>query len=340
MSTFAGDLIRAIGRLKVTDAVTVAKIAELLGGIGVSDQEREPTSEATKKPWTFAETTTQAAGKSSGSVAGMEWWWRGDVIHWDPALQPSEEPEEKHVPETALQDFTVRPLQPRARATLPFTARSRQLESSLEVQVSIMVIPDPIPLIDERHLRAFLVAVLSSQTLSGHIDVDRLRRQIERGRPIVRIPRKPRCTLNGGVDVLMDMGEAMAAYRRDQRMLAAVIPRIVGQGRARLFYFRDDPACGIGRSPGSIRESLNAFGHQAAVLMIGSFGVFEDGSEYDPRRWAKVAEQLAKAGVRAIAFVPARRRAWPKSLTNSGLCLIPLDRVALREDGKWRAPRS
>jgi len=183
--------------------------------------------------------------------------------------------------------------------------------------------PPAAPLLARRSAPAILHALVATKAADGPIDIPRLTEELAEGRPVSQLPRKPYRTLRFGVQVLVDMGEAMELFARDQEELISRTESVVGAENVTVDFFADSPTRGAG--PGSRRtwRTYRPPGAGCRVLIVSDFGI--GGPPFHLRRsrpaeWRDFALQVRREGCRAVGLIPYPPDRWP-----SWLCrLIPL----------------
>ena len=102
------------------------------------------------------------------------------------------------------------------------------------------------PLLHPQWSWAILAGGLATPAADGPVDVEKLIEVVARGRPVDRIPRRPVPSLRRGVQVLVDVGEAMQPFARDQRALVDEVRRVVGPELVIRLDFHGCPSRGRG----------------------------------------------------------------------------------------------
>lgn len=175
------------------------------------------------------------------------------------------------------------------------------------------------PLLPRRTSAAILNAALTTSVRDdGEPDIDALVEAFARGIALTRLPRAPRPTLRFGVQVLLDRGDGMQPYQRDQRELARQITRLVGAELTQIRYFADAPTRGTG--PGSPRtwQPYRPPSPGTRVLVVSDLGV--GGPVLHPQRasvaeWYQMFGEIVRAGCTALALVPYPVTRVPAELT-------------------------
>src|SRR5206468_10029090 len=90
-------------------------------------------------------------------------------------------------------------------------------------------LPPIMPLLRPKWSRGVLAAANETTVSDGPIDVERMVERAARVEPVVTVPRLPRPSLHRGVQLLVDIGEGMQPFRRDQEVLVEVARETVGR---------------------------------------------------------------------------------------------------------------
>jgi len=290
-----GDLVRAVASIS-GDADLTRRIVALLG----LTQEPADTEEILPDG-EVPEPVTNGADES----ADGERWPSADSIagrqsHDDVPMLP-----ETYQAPAATTDWESAPSLPRMTDELLATR------------------PDVAPLLAPRSAAAVLDALLGATAADGPLDLPALTQACARGVPISRIPRLPRRTLRFGVQVLVDVGEAMELFVSDQADLVDRITALVGAEHTAVLYFEDSPLRGAGPGP---RRTWRAYRPPTAgsrVLVVSDFGV--GGPAFHVRRsrpteWQEHALMVSRAGAVAVGLLPYPPHRWPAWLA----ALMPL----------------
>jgi len=183
--------------------------------------------------------------------------------------------------------------------------------------------PEMSPLLPPRSTAAVLNAMLATQVGDGPVDVRSLTETLARGRPIPELPREPALTLRYGVQVLLDIGEAMELFTRDQDELIPRIEGLIGTKNTTTMLFEDSPARGAGPGPRRTWRPYRPPGPGCRVLIVSDFGLggpaFHVGRSR-PEEWTRFVAQLRRAGCPVAGLVPYPPSRWPGWLT----ALMPL----------------
>jgi hypothetical protein len=177
--------------------------------------------------------------------------------------------------------------------------------------------PPLTPLLSPGTTPAILQALLQAQAMDGEPDVARMVEHVARGLPLTRIIRRPRPTMRFGTQVLLDTGESMEPFARDQRELVARIKDVVGADGVEPVSFADAPLRGVRRGRARAREPYRPPPPGTRVLVVSDLGI--GGRALNPMRagaeeWLDFVETVERAQCRAVALVPFPPTRIPTSL--------------------------
>ena len=287
-----GDFIRAFARLRPKSRLARRELANLfqldyLKDGPAEDSEHEPESGEPAQP------RVESPKKTSEPPHPAPVATPHDIISTDvpPAvLRPLAN--ETHAPQWGL----VKPLE------LPPPTRRD---------------PPPLePLLVPRWTRGILSAALAQRAAEGEIDIEAVVGTISAGRPFRAVPRRLVSRSGGGVQVLVDVAEAMTPFAEDARWLTSRIEATAGRDRTEALgieymksfvagsgsrlrwtdYFRDHAPL-----PGVVVILLSDLGIGRAPLARWT----------SPEHWLSFATALKKRGVPLVAVVPYARDRWP-----------------------------
>jgi hypothetical protein len=173
------------------------------------------------------------------------------------------------------------------------------------------------PLFVRSWSRELMAAAVAQQVPGNRADERRLVDLVARARPVTEIPRRPRWSLSLGVQLLVDIGEGMEPFARDQSELADGIRHIVGNSRVALLRFRDCPVRGAGDGPIWTWKPYRPPEPGCPVLVLTDLGI--GGPRVHPERsrpseWVALASWLRRRSSTLIAFVPYGQDRWPDRL--------------------------
>jgi hypothetical protein len=289
-----GDLLRCIDRLGPLDETREGTVARLLGMApqrAVEARTAIDDEPAHDTPTTFRD----EAGEGYGN----------DDAEWTPA--PPERPR------------ADRPrLEPIGRRAAPGGQPWEAVAPLETYQPEVHRRPLPHePLLKAGWTREILAAALATRADGWTVDEPRMVEEIANARPVSSLPRLPKRTLVQGVQVLLDVGEGMLPYRRDQYSLAKRIAAIVGVYRTTVLRFSESPLRGAGTGGRRAWADYVLPEPQMPVLALTDLGI---GGPPDRlvgdlvRDWLALAAQLDSRGSRLIVLVPYPPRRWPTQL--------------------------
>jgi len=312
------DFLKAVTLLEAKDPATRQVIAEYLGA-GVA---RNVVVQATEP------TTQDTSEESSGPVE--EDFGKSETKH-EPTVgfgKPSEitfleanpEPPPEWVDQVEAFDVEPRPV----------VAEGLQWD----------------PLIPSENLREVLLYVVRTQEEGGSLDIPRLVDALASRRAVERLPRARISSSRHGVQVLVDHGDGMALFRRDQRELIAGLERLLGAHRVEIVPYTGSP----------LRKSLRRRCRHSYVyrlpspgtpiLILGDLGLGM-GSLGHPLKsdeaWPTFTRRATASGNPVVALVPVPSSRWPADVEPMRLVcwhdtLAPKDVLALFGRGhvrKW-----
>jgi hypothetical protein len=174
------------------------------------------------------------------------------------------------------------------------------------------------PLLAPQSTRAILSLALSTRQEDGELDINRIIEHIVSGQPLTRIPRQPLRTLRVGIQLLLDRGQGLMPFARDQEHLLENILNVVGRDRVQQLRFADSPLWGCGP------ESRFTWGRYAPptpgtpVVLLTDLGI---AGRRDPTigapedEWLEFAARVRAANCPLLAIIPyVDWRRWPTRL--------------------------
>jgi hypothetical protein len=172
------------------------------------------------------------------------------------------------------------------------------------------------PLFQPAWERNLISTTVATRAPNGPVDLARLVDTAARGRPLQTIPRLSQPSLFRGAQVLVDLGEGMELFSRDQVHLLEEIRRIVGYEATAVVQFRNNPLRGAGVTPWTW-SSYRPPHPGTPVLALTDLGI--GGPALDPDRsdeaeWLTFAERLTHASCPLVALIPYPERRWPRKL--------------------------
>ncbi|MFH8802597.1 hypothetical protein ACH4F6_23795 [Streptomyces sp. NPDC017936] len=185
------------------------------------------------------------------------------------------------------------------------------------------------PLLPPRAAPAVLRGALATRTpVGGAPDVGALVDAVARGVACRELPRVPRSTLRFGVQVLVDLGDGMAAFADDQEAVVDQLGGLIGVEHLEVLYFADCPLRGAGRGgrAGWLPYRPPARGTRVLLLSdLGRAGRAQRLHAASVRDWRGFLDRVHRAQCTAVALVPFPAHRVPSGLRNR-LAVLPWDR--------------
>lgn len=289
-----GDLLCALARLDAADEATIARISRSLGFAqrdpnpperlrGAYDRTRSPQRRRTP---IGSPTPPLGAPPFSGQVPPPE------------------------LPERALEaDLT--PLVPATTAEPP-----DWLVVPLPAEQPRRTAARRASLFPQRTASAVLSAAVATRRAGNDPDLRRIIASFTRGERLRDLPRLPVARLDRGIQLLLDVSEAMTPFREDLADLSEALEGVVGRARCQVFEFAGDPAKAA-RWDGADAERNWKPERGRPVVLATEFGCAAPPAARDritPSAWLDFAVTLRKADCPLIAFVPLPPARWPVRL--------------------------
>lgn len=298
---FLGDLVRALGELRITDAAAVELVAEMLGFEISPDEE------------------TSSASALLNRATG--------VLDVRDNRTTAEDDEEEEAPAAAEPERRAVPIE----VTLSSGEKGEwisDVEPFPPQEDIVLVEPPPLePLFTPRWTRGILSAAIATSVDDGPLDVGRVAEIIANCQVVKRLPTIPTRTLRRGAHLLLDKSRAMMPYARDQAWLTREILNVIGESHVEVFRFAGTPLRGAGtksRPWPLYRPPLPG----TTVVLLTDLGICHPSIVSDragEEEWAEFGDAVRRAGCPLIAFVPYNSSRWPPKLTRF-MTIIQWDR--------------
>lgn len=203
--------------------------------------------------------------------------------------------------------------------------------------------PEPAELFQPDRQRAVLTALCSGPAPTGEPDIDAAVEIAARGEPLLTLPAEIRPTTRRGMQLLIDQGEAMLPFARDQEQLRRTITLLAGPDGFEVVHFARTPLDPPGAGTGPMwtwrpyRPQLPG----QPVLVLSDLGALSPpGDRIDVEDgWRRFATLLHEAGCPLVALVPAPQRRLP-TLLRSVIAVVPWDRPTGVRDAVAAARRA
>ncbi len=316
-----GELIRAVDRLGISEPANIRHIAKLL--------DLPIAADTTATTVTDLEAASEAASR----------------LDIEPAADAPEELSEKETETDALPKNPV----------LGFGDTL-----SMEREGSVRLLPpkwldaagplgrfEPSPAGEAPSLfapavtRDLVASLVASEVPSGALDVAAAIRSLAYSQPLDEVPRLPMPSLRFGVQVLLDRGEAMRPYRRDQGQIVRDLQKVVGEQRVDVLRFANMPdRAGVGT-----RRTWKPYSFPSVpspILVVSDLGLVRFVDRHASAAagaWPAFARRARRAGCRVAALVPYAPKYWPQDLS-SQMQLVYWDRPTTVASVRFRRTAS
>jgi hypothetical protein len=166
---------------------------------------------------------------------------------------------------------------------------------------------------------ATLHLLLSRVVNEGPVDIERLLDLVASGYPLTELPRQPVRTLRFGVQVLVDLGEGMRPFLRDQMEVVERINAIAGRHGREVRYFTGSPLHRSGPGAGWTWKPYRPPANGTRVLVLSDFGQHSEPGELSLSRyrqdWQTTVGLIRRNGCLPVALMPVPQDGWPRWLT-------------------------
>lgn len=207
---------------------------------------------------------------------------------------------------------------PRPRRRLRLEATLPLKEAPLPVGDALFTAPPADPLFEPRWERDLVVAAAGVDAPDGPLDVEPLVADLAQLRAPTRLPRRPRPSLRGGAQLLIDRGDALDPFREDVQRLRQALADWVGPEKVEVLFYDDLPSRGVGHQPPSFdlpyRPWRPAAPGSPVVVLAGPVGAGL------AQQWRAFAGAVGAAGCPWVVLSPWAARWWPPALRE----LLPL----------------
>lgn len=300
-----GDLARAVHELGLSDPPTVKLVAGMLGF------------------------HIEAAAGEAPAVAVGDAGAGGQVGR---AASPTPEAEEGGEEESRSEPLIEQKVIP---VELTFTKAEKE-ELIPEVEVTPfppqgpdidVTLPPLDPLFAPQWTRGILSAALATNEDEGVLDVERVAEMLANCETVERLPTVSARTMRRGMHLLLDIGQAMMPFERDQLWLAQEIRRVVGESHVEAFNFAGSPLRGAGARPRPWPQYCPPLPGTPIVLLtdLGICRLARSGERADEAEWAEFCDGMRRACCPLIALVPYKLSRWPRSLARR-MTIVQWDR--------------
>lgn len=176
------------------------------------------------------------------------------------------------------------------------------------------------PLLPPSSEAATLHALLSRIVHEGPIDFERLLDLVADNAFVTDLPRRPVRTLRFGVQVLVDLGEGMQPFLRDEMEILDRVAAIAGRHSCEVRYFTDCPLRRCGEGAGWTWKPYRPPARGAKVLVLSDFGQHVDSGGSSSSRlrrdWHATVDLMRRNGCLPVALAPVPSGRFPSWLTS------------------------
>jgi hypothetical protein len=187
---------------------------------------------------------------------------------------------------------------------------------------------DPEPLLRPSTTPRLIEAMVATDAGDGELDLDVLVTALAARRRLEVLPRRPHPSLLHGVQLLVDVAEAMAPYGRDAEQVAAAVRTTVGTAMVRRLSFSGTPLRGAGTGSAWTWTTYVPPPPGTPVLAVTELGMAPvPGRLVGPlqQSWLDLAELLSRRGSPLVVLTPFPPQRWPPPLVRA-LHLVHWDR--------------
>ncbi|MEV4637513.1 hypothetical protein AB0J80_09195 [Actinoplanes sp. NPDC049548] len=313
-----GDMARALDAVGSGTAAQRRMVALMLGFRGRSAGHRLPPSAPLRKAPNTSATREPVSGRASANGEEDTSAAADEVTARLPDARST-----GGVPgaEARLIGYTSLRTIPVGEETLPRASAA-----------GLLARPPHTPLFARRYSRAVLHGLLTQYSPDGPIDHNALVRHVARRR-LTDLPRLSVRTMRFGVQVLVDQGEAMAPFRRDQADVVHQVRTLVGATQTEVVYFAESPLQGrVSEEPAWTWRENRLPPPRTRILLLSTLG--SGGGWTSPHavraEWKRFAELAYRRNCTVAVLIPRPRRLWP--VWADGLfTLLPWDRRTTSE---------
>ncbi|MGW4564389.1 hypothetical protein ACWEN3_18890 [Streptomyces sp. NPDC004561] len=167
---------------------------------------------------------------------------------------------------------------------------------------------------------ATLHVLLSRTVPEGPVDLERLVDQMAGNVAVETLPRSPVRTLRFGVQILVDLGEGMEPFLRDEMELVDRVTAIAGQHGCQVRYFSGCPLHRSGEGAGWTWKQYRPPAKGAKVLVLSDFGCNRDSSRSAAERlrkdWQEAVKIMHRSGCPVVGLAPLPQKRIPSWLSS------------------------
>jgi hypothetical protein len=176
--------------------------------------------------------------------------------------------------------------------------------------------PSEEPLLNPRWTRAMISTMARIRTRNGPPEIEALVAGAAERQPMLSLSLSISESANGA-HVLLDVGEHMAVFSREQARLVHMMRRVLGRGMVSSFRFLGSPARGVLGQTTSDLEAYLPARPGWPVIVSTDLGVGGGAAAAPRSEWLEFSRLVRSAGCHLVALVPYPPKRLPAELASS-----------------------
>ncbi len=172
------------------------------------------------------------------------------------------------------------------------------------------------PLFNPQWTRAIISTMARIRTRSGPPEIESLVTAAAERQPMLSLALSVSETA-GGADVLLDIGDHMAAFSREQARLVDMMRRVLGREQVSTFRFLGSPARGVLGHSTSALEAYRPSRPGWPVIVLTDLGIGRGAAAAPSSEWVEFSRLVRSGGCHLLALVPHPPARCPADLTSS-----------------------
>lgn len=163
--------------------------------------------------------------------------------------------------------------------------------------------PSEEPLFNPQWTRAMISTMARIRTRSGPPEIESLVAAAAERQPMLSLALSISETASGA-DVLLDVGEHMAVFSREQARLVHMMRRVLGRGVVSTFRFLGSPSRGVLGQSTSEFEAYRPARPGWPVIVVTDLGICGGTSAAPSSEWLEFSRLVRSGGCHLLALVP------------------------------------
>jgi len=159
------------------------------------------------------------------------------------------------------------------------------------------------PLFNPQWTRAMISTMARIRTRSGPPEIEGLVAAAAERQPMLSLALSISETASGA-DVLLDIGEHMAVFSREQARLVHMMRRVLGRGMVSTFRFLGSPARGVLSQSTSDFEAYRPARPGWPVIVLTDLGIGGGAAAAPSSEWLEFSRLVRSGGCHLLALVP------------------------------------